>query len=217
MHLPMLDVHEVFSYIHEESKLRTPVEHVNLYWRWCQHAECGFARLGGPGIVPVGLYADETKYGGNFSDEKVLGFFVNLVLHRPRSIRYSRFCIFACRSSLVLGMQTLGPIIERIVWGFQWAFKGVRPSGEALCRDGTRFLCTELRGDMAWHAMVWQFKNRWQSIQVCPFCCAKSKGDTQLYTETGDSASWLPTVYTSLPTWVEEVLPQNDLCGFFLL
>ena len=149
MKLPMLDVHEVLRYIHDDAGLRTPDEHIDFYWDWCQAAGCGFARLGGrgKGMIPTGLYADETKFGGNFSDEKVFGMFINLPLHRPRSIRYSRFCIFACRSSLLVGTKTLYPIMARVVWGFHYAFRGKKPTGESLCKDGARFLCTELRGE----------------------------------------------------------------------
>lgn len=219
LRLPMLDVHDVLAYVHNEAKLRTPPAHIDFFWRWCKHANCGFARLGGPGCVPVGLYCDETKFGGNFSDEKVLGVFINLILWRPRSIRYSRFCVFSCRSALILGTKTLYPVMERLTFGFQLAFRGIRPDGSPLCPDGTRFLCVELRGDMGWHAMIWQFKNRWQAtkVGVCPFCSAQSQGDSLLYTEVGSNASWRPTIFTDLAAWAEAVLPQDDLCGLHVL
>ena len=60
--------------------------------------------------------------------------------------------------------------------------------------------------------MIWQFKHRWTSISVCPFCEAKGKGEGELFSEIGDTASWLPTVFTDTWKWAEKMLPQNDLC-----
>ena len=167
MKLPMLDVHEVLAYVHDVAKLRSPKSHIEFYWSWGQKFGAQWSRLGGPSVIPCGLYADETKYGGPFSQEKVLGIFLNLVLHRPRSIRYSRFCIFSVRSALMLGTRTLYPIFRRIVWGFHLAYKGVRPDGSALCSDGATFLCTELRGDLAWHKMIWNFLECWVAGKRC--------------------------------------------------
>lgn len=215
--LPMLDVHEVFAYIHDEVKLRTPEAHVDFYWDWGKRFGAGWARLGGKGIIPVGLYADETKYGGPFSDLKVLGVFVNLVLHRPASIRHSRFCMFAVRSALVLGNRTLYPIFRRIVWGFHLAFKGVRANGDRLCNDGARFLCTELRGDLAWHKCIWNFeKVGWQAKDICWFCKAKSDADP-VYTEMVPDAAWVDTVYSDTWDWATQTLPADKLCPLLAL
>eukprot|EP00435_Cladocopium_sp_Y103_P018095 s959_g4.t1 len=212
--LPMLDVHDVLAYVHDTVGLRSPNEHVEMYWSWGKRHGAGWSRLGGCGLVPVGLYADETKYGGPFSDEKVLGVFINLVLHRPASIRYSRFCIFACRSALILGNRTLYPIFHRIVWGFHWAFRGLRPDGELLCKDGTKFLCTELRGDLAWHKCIWGFdKKGWQAKDVCWFCNAKNQGDSCLYTEIGEDADWVETIVENTWQWAHDTLPQHNLIG----
>ena len=216
--LPMLDVQDVLAYVHDTVGLRSPNEHVEMYWSWGKRNGAGWSRLGGSGVVPVGLYADETKYGGPFSDEKVLGVFINLVLHRPASIRYSRFCIFACRSALILGNRTLYPIFHRIVWGFHLAFKGLRADGELLCKDGTKFLCTELRGDLAWHKCIWGFEKKgWQAKDVCWFCDAKNQGNACLYTEIGENADWVETIVENTWEWANNTLPQHNLCPLLAL
>ena len=216
--LPMLDVQDVLAYVHDTVGLRSPNEHVEMYWSWGKRNGAGWSRLGGSGVVPVGLYADETKYGGPFSDEKVLGVFINLVLHRPASIRYSRFCIFACRSALILGNRTLYPIFHRIVWGFHLAFKGLRADGELLCKDGTKFLCTELRGDLAWHKCIWGFEKKgWQAKDVCWFCDAKNQGNACLYTEIGENADWVETIVENTWEWANNTLPQHNLCNLLAL
>lgn len=217
MKLPMLDVHEVLAYVHDTVKLRTPESHVDMYWSWGKRFGAGWAKLGGKGYIPVGLYADETKYGGPFSDHKVLGVFLNLVLHRPASIRHSRFCIFAVRSSLVLGNKTLYPIFRRIVWGFHLAFKGIDIDGHQLCSDGSKFLCTELRGDLAWHKCIWNFeKVGWQAKDICWFCKAKSDGNP-VYTDLVPDASWVQTMYSNTWSWAEATLPVENLCPLLAL
>ena len=212
--LPLLDVHEVLAFVHDVAHLRSPPAHVQFYWSWGRRFGAGWSRLGGPNIIPVGLYADETKYGGPFShSEKVLGIFLNLVLHRPRSIRYSRFCIFALRSQLMLGTRTLYPVLRRVVYGFHLAYKGVNPDGTRLCSDGSKFLCTELRGDLAWHKMVWNFKSvGWQAKEVCWFCKARSEGGDLSYTEFGEDASWTNTIYRETWAWAFQTLPLDNLC-----
>ena len=207
--LPMLDVHDVLAYVHDVAKLRTPASHIEMYWNWGRRFGAPWAKLGGSSVIPCGLYADETRYGGSYSDDKVLGVFLNLVLHRPRSIRYSRFCIFAVRSALVLGNRTLYPIFRRIVWGFHLAFRGVRPDGLPLCSDGSTFLCTELRGDLGWHKLIWNFKAGWQAKEVCWFCKAKKDNYT-------DKHSWIDTVYDETWSWVMETLPDH-LCPLLAL
>ena len=207
--LPMLDVHDVLAYVHDVAKLRTPASHIEMYWNWGRRFGAPWAKLGGSSVIPCGLYADETRYGGSYSDDKVLGVFLNLVLHRPRSIRYSRFCIFAVRSALVLGNRTLYPIFRRIVWGFHLAFRGVRPDGLPLCSDGSTFLCTELRGDLGWHELIWNFKAGWQAKEVCWFCKAKKDNYT-------DKHSWIDTVYDETWSWVMETLPDH-LCPLLAL
>ena len=217
MKIPMLDVHTVLAYVHDEAKLRTPTSHINMYWSWHNRFGAPWAKLGGPTVIPCGLYADETRYGGAFSHEKVLGVFVNLVLHRPRSIRYSRFCICAIRSHLVLGNRTLYPIFRRIVFGFHLAYRGIRQNGEQLCSDGSTFLCTELRGDLLWHKMIWRFKDvGWQAKDVCWFCKARNTGEP-LYSETGPEASWVETTYEDTWQWAAETLPENDMCPLLAL
>ena len=73
--LPMLDVHDVLAYVHDVAKLRTPASHIEMYWNWGRRFGGPWAKLGGSSVIPCGLYADETRYGGSYSDDKVLGAF----------------------------------------------------------------------------------------------------------------------------------------------
>ena len=210
---PILPPHRLFAYLHQH--IQSPAEHVDFYWRWAQSNYCPWAKLGGPGIIPAGLYGDEARYSeAGAPEQKVIGIFVNLVLFRPASIRHSRWLVFSIRSSLCIGSHTLYPVLRYLVWSFHLAWLGRTEDGQQLCADGSRFLVTELRGDLAWHRTIWQFKvHGWQSTLCCFWCQAKAKGDTHLFSEIGMTASWLSTIYTDTWEWVTDMLPSDSpLC-----
>ena len=211
---PVIPPHRLLAYLHDEIQLRTPPEHINFYWQWAKQHHCPWARLGGHGVVPCGLYGDEARYNQSGPEEKVLGLFVNLVLFRPASIRHSRFLVFSIRSCLCIGIHTLYPVLRHLTWSFHLAWQGVDEYGNQLCSDNSKFLVTELRGDLAWHKAAWQFKDYgWQSTCVCFWCQAKSKG-SHLYTELGLSASWIDTIYDDTWKWVDDLMPTDQpLCA----
>ena len=138
--------------------------------------------------MPVGLYGDETKFGTHESQDKLTGIFLNLVLFRPKSIRLSRFLVFAIRSNHVAGPETFYPVLARLTWSLGWAAKGLWPRTNmdgsslpcngpaALTKAHLTFRVTELRGDLAWHKFIWNLSSGWTSSEVCFFCQARSSG-----------------------------------------
>ena len=210
---PYLQPHEVLAYMHSIGA-RTPKNHIELYWDWGKRFGCGWARLGGPSVVPVGIYGDEAKYNDGPPQEKILGIYLNFVLFRPASVRHSRFLIFSIRSCFNLGPPTLYPLMWKFVESMHFAYMGKLPNGQPLCDDGSRFLVTELRGDLVWHKSCWQFDQRgWQSNDVCFFCDAQSKGAVNPYSDLGTQASWTNTEYKDTWHWAAHVLPDN-LCSW---
>lgn len=176
---PYLLPHEVLAFMHA-SGARTPKEHLETYWNWGKRFGCGWARFGDASTVPVGIYGDEAKYNDGPPQEKILGIYINFVLFRPASIRHSRFLIFAMRSSYNLGPATLYPLMWKLVESLHVAFLGKYPNGQPLCDDGSRFLVTELRGDLVWHKFCWQFETRgWQSLDCCFFLQCSKQGEFQ--------------------------------------
>ena len=227
--IPILDPHEILHYVHTVIGLTVHPESVRCYWRRAAEHGAGWAtQQGDMDAIPVGIYADETKYGLHESQEKILAVFWNLVLFRPKNIRLSRFLICSVRSKFLLpGTDTLYPIFTRIVWSMGWASKGVFPtagfSGWALSPKqqqragqslGAKFFVTELRGDLAWHKLIWGMKDGWQSTNVCFFCKAVSTGRRKdlMYTHCGDSAAWRSTIYWDTLPWVYDKLDLNRLC-----
>ena len=163
MEVPMLEPHTLLHHVHTVLGLTVEQESVRSYWRRASEHGAGWAcQQRNHDAIPVGLYADETKYGLHESQEKILGFFMNLVLFRPRSIRLSRFLLFSLRSKFILpGSETLYPLVAHIVWSMVWASKGLFPTvgmfGSALSEKqqanagkqlGAEFYVTELRGDL---------------------------------------------------------------------
>lgn len=208
MQFPYLLPHEVLSYMYSIGA-RSPRSHIQMYWDWGRRFNCGWARLGDANTVRVGIYGDEAKYDDGPPQQKILGIYLNFVLFRPASIRHSRFMIFAMRSCFNLGPATMYPLMWKLVESMHFAFLGKFPDGKPLCDDQSRFLCTELRGDLAWHKFCWQFAARgWQSTDVCFFCNAQTK-PPNLYTDLGTEASWTQTEFNNVWDWAANVLPDR--------
>ncbi|CAK9070921.1 unnamed protein product [Durusdinium trenchii] len=69
-----------------------------------------------------------------------------------------------------------------------------------------------MRGDLDWFKQCWQFEKRgWMAIDCCFFCDAKSKGQTNPYSECGVEAQWNETEFTEAWDWAAHVLPDR-LC-----
>ena len=144
MKVPILDPHRVLHYVHETVGIRIAPDLLEHYWKTAARNGLGWATSqSNMRAVPIGLYADETKYGLHESQEKVLAVFLNMVLFRPKNIRLSRFLIFTLRSRLLLpDSATLYPLFRHIVWSLGWASKGIMPdvsmSGGPLPADQAR-------------------------------------------------------------------------------
>lgn len=150
----------------------------------------------------MGIYADEAQYGLSNAD-KVFGIFLNLPLFRPRSIRMSRWCIFAIRSNFLAGCQTIYPALAQIVKPMSVAMLSQDSDGGALTTDGANFMVTELRGDLALHKL--------SAHSSCFFCGAQAVGDSCTFDEIGPAASWVPTRFTHTQTWVEQTMSADML------
>ena len=211
---PYLEPHKVFAYLYNVSKARSPAKHIKFYYGWGRRFKCGWARLGDEKTVPCGLYGDETAYQEGNTD-LVLAIYANFVLWRPASTRHSRFLLFVMRTDYSLGPPTLNPLYAKLTESCHWAFKGCYPDGTPLCPDGTRFLVTEIRGDLKFHKQLWGCRGHWspRTKEVCFFCEARSCGDVDLYTDLSLGASWRQTVFPNLWEWIRATMPaEKRLC-----
>ena len=88
MDIPILDPHDIQHYVHSDLDLTVESESVRSYWRRAAESDVGWAKnQPDHGIIPVGIYADETKYGTRESQEKILC---------PSLGSYLTFLIFLC-------------------------------------------------------------------------------------------------------------------------
>jgi hypothetical protein len=190
---PIVDVHDTMAFLFQEGKIHIPESALLGYWQqskdvgeeWAQ--EVSDEEMSH--LIPIGIYGDSARVDTAFGYEHILAFFANIVLWRPRSVRWSRFLICAI-SEERLTSATIPAILRRICWSANHAFYGYFPtvghlgeplSGAALKRAGQpltsnllKFQVTELRGDWSFHKKIFRFyKTQWNGREICHQCTAK--------------------------------------------
>ena len=171
-------------------------------------------------FLRIGLYGDEANISENkFSPMKVLAIFLNIVHYRPREVRLSRYLLFSVRSSWLCGPVSLRPVLTEITRSLNLAYDGIDPrTGQALCKNGERFIVAEFRGDQDWHKQIWQHASRWTAKYICMRCLATSTGDVHNYTDLRDEPDWAATEHT-LHNFINFELPRVPCClakGWYL-
>lgn len=200
------------------------------YWRHAWQVREPWA-IGCPATeehIPIGLHGDSARLWSQNKFEKVMAVTLNICLFRPRSVRFSRWCLFSCPHHLVYKNRTLNAFWRRIAWSLEHAFQGVHPlsrpggkplltkrerdhGGQQLSSSGARWALTECRGDWEWHVQVFRPKASWQATKVCFRCPAQSK-DNHLYWAHGDDCTWESAEY-GLQAFISQRLKENNLCA----
>ena len=214
----LLDPHTVMDYLFTHVGLRIDMASVKEFWRRKRAAGEPWAvcSKAGEDSIPLALYGDECRLYAN-SSEKMFGLFVSLPLWRPRSTRFSRWCIFAIEDKKMLsGGETLVPVLQRLVYSINMLFRG---NPNIAC--GHKFCVTEIRGDWQFHRILFMFSSSWHWRKVKDICfrcncMAKSANEKRLYYYSkDDSPDWQE--YT-LAEWISGQLTGNQFtCGSHLL
>ena len=157
---------------------------------------------------------------------------MNLVIFRPRSVRYSRFLLWSCDSSLLYLNRTTNAVLRWVVWSFNWMHEGLNPTsrpGNRPLSDGERqragqyltsgqhkFQVVELRGDWEWHKAIWQFKSSWKggvNMGICFKCpaMAKSNDTGLLYWNTDEDSTWCQNEFGTVE-FISQLLPSSHIC-----
>ena len=191
---PILDIHDTLSFLMDEAKISIPPNKLREYWQkskdfgepWAQEVASSEMDT----LLPIGLYGDSARVDTRFGHEHVLALFCNLILWRPKSVRWSRFLVFAIAEER-LTSETLPAVLRRMTWSANHAFYGyfpkeghlgenlagaaLRKAGQPLTSSGFKFQVTELRGDWSFHKKVWRFGNNthWNGENTCHLCNAK--------------------------------------------
>ena len=214
MKLPVLPPHKILDFLFGSCQLDIDDRLVQRFWQHMEEVQDPWAlstrqyRLAvGKPVIPVGLYGDEANIGMICNPwAKVYGFFLSVVLFRPRSTRASRFLIAAIESTKILDVEsTMYPIMELITNSLNKAAEeGVQ---------GRYFLVSELRGDQAWFRNIFKHSSWWTSRQVCCRCKATTDPTELNYTIYSSPNGWQHTLRTTEEFLMDE-LPDN-MCALF--
>ena len=220
----MLDPHSVVAYLVNVIGLVIPPDDVATYWdrarangeAWATNHPATSRHM------PLGLYGDEARFNTAFSQDKVLGLFINLPLWRPKSIRASRFLIFALEENKLYKHFTLDAVLRRIVWSINLLFDGSMPQVDhignpirgakrgRICNDASVFALCELRGDLFFHKQLFRWKASWTwtSLKVCHKCEARSRDGGPLYYHWDN---WTSTEFGSFQQWLGLRMPNSRI------
>ena len=228
--VPVLDVHELLAYIHNDLRLQCPEDKVRQYWQHLRSCGMPFAtnHPGSDSHVPFSLYGDECSLGD--PKDKVTAMFLTLTLFKPKKVRLGQFLLFAMKDEYMVhdSLATMTPILKHIVWSANLAFKGHYPvtdafgnslpaskrrkAGQLLVPDGTKFACSEIRGDWKWHERILRLRHTPVSKKVCFMCDAVGDDNCPAkYYDTcdddADGPGWVSTEKTTAQFINEKVRP----------
>lgn len=184
-----MDVYDVVGFLHDAG-LQCDLDIVRDYWTHLRSSGIPYFQnhQASDEHIPMALYGDEATFA---TGESCTGIWLSFVQFRPKRIRQAHYLLCAIRTHLVVGTQTLFPIMARIVWSCNLCFDGLRPSrgpygeqlgkkgqhrdGEWICQDHTKHVVMEIKGDWSWHRKVMNLYPAWNSIPVCYLCDAESR------------------------------------------
>ena len=187
-----------------DSGMDIPESAVQRYWQhhrdmsipWAlQHASDGTH-------IPLGLYGDAAKYGDTNS-KKIWGVFLNVVLFRPRSVRLSRFMLFAVDHETSFGVRTIYPLLAECVRSLNSVYDGVL---------GRKFCVTEIRGDWEFQYMIFRMKRFWNSSSLCWRCNATKSvhaGPDPSFLDFSERPSWKQTEHRTHSDFLATVIPNS--------
>lgn len=228
----MLFPHQIMAYLFNETGLELPSDAIRQFWDNAISGGETYASAESKHRIPIGFYGDAAQLITKVRFEKLLCFWMNIVIWRPQSIRYSRFLIWSCDHSLLYKNRTVNTILRWVVWSFNALYHGTyplhRPGNRPLepheiGRAGTwitpqkhQFQVVEIRGDWEFHKMVWQFKASWKGgvrVGICFKCpsMARCRDPSLLYWEMDDESSAWATQEFTTAEYVSKRLPSNNI------
>lgn len=92
----MLFPHRIMAYLFNETGLELPSGAIRRFWENAISGGETYASAESKHRIPIGFYGDAAQLITKVRFEKLLCFWMNIVIWRPQSIRYSRFLIWSC-------------------------------------------------------------------------------------------------------------------------
>ena len=211
--VPLLDPDSLVQYL-INAGLSIPEEHVSEFWEkkkasgeeWVKSSPASTKH------IPIAIYGDSSRLWATQADSKYLGIFLSFPLWRPKSTRYSRWCIFSLENAKLYGHETLHPVLKRITYKLNLLFETgvVGPGGQCF-----KYVCTEIRGDWEWHKMLFNLVSSWKSITDLCFrcnCVAKSPNPKRLYYCVDDDPDWKEF---GLADFLADQIKEGQTCTLF--
>ena len=236
--VPVIDVHELLSYLHCELGVATPRIKVREWWEQ-QAASSMPHAVNFPGsydCIPFSLYGDECNLGQDPADSKVTAIFLSLTLFKPKVVKHGHHLLFAMKDSEMVheNLETLTPVLRHIVWSSNVALTGRFPAscmlGEPLTSSkqlkagtplahGRCFAACELKGDWLWHQRVLRLKDIPVARKICFLCEAHADDQSQLkYYDDSEAALWRGTMVdttTFINTKVRTGQIRSFICKWY--
>ena len=212
---PILFPHRIISYLFDVCGLDIPVSNLHYYWDTAKSNGVAFADETCRNKIPLGLYGDGAQLWTKVRKEKIWCFFLSIPLFRPRSVRYSRFLLWACDASKLYRNRTTNTVLRWLVWSLNCLFVGmnptVRPGGRELSdkektRAGTpitqqklEFQVVELRGDWEYHKFICNLSHLGNRSMCALSAHAKSRDDDPglLYWNHRIDSTWSQSEFTT--------------------
>ena len=151
-----------------------------------------------------------------FGPKKILGVYLSCPFWRPKSIRCSKWLLFAILEDQFLSWKTwktLHAIYRRLAWALNILFVGLMPAkdcdgnsmslpkcepGQYLVNKKIKFALTEIKGDWVFHKQLFRFKSSWKGGSTVPVCflCRAMANQSPFYFDIGPNAPCWSTQYT---------------------
>ena len=209
--IPVLLPHLVLQYLFQEVGLEIDDDLLQKYWvhakqvfLWAAHADFDGSH------VPVAVYGDSARYGQGYDQSKITGFWMSLILWRPKSTRMSQWLLWSLDADLSLGRRSENPLIQAVVESLNLCFDGLTPEGKRLPR---RFATTEIKGDWEFFYRVLGLTRYWKKRMLCWRCDAENhEHATHSYLDLSDNPTWA-TTEISQNNFILSGIEDEDVCA----
>ena len=184
--IPLFLPEQLVDFLFNDAGVHIDEDDVQQYWAHARAQSIPWASASDDGQhYPLALYGDSAKFSA--AGDKITGIFMSMPLFDPRSARFSRFLLCALESHCIVGMQTLGPLYQKIVYSM-WKLYAEGLFIKAKGRK-VKFCTVEIRGDWEWHSVAFDFIPTWRSDQFCWRCEADKKNDPN-FLDFSENPAW---------------------------
>ena len=184
--------------------MEIPHEAVAKYWLHSQTHDCPWKHVSPCGNhIPLGLYGDAAKFAP--TGEKIIAYFLNIILWTPKSSRMSRWLLFTLENDVCLWPQSLYPLFRVIVTSLLRCYNGLQIKGQRMC-----FAVCEMRGDWEWHVQSLDLQRNWRMHTFCWRCDVSKKPEAEhSMWDFSDQPSWVMSELNNVQFLARMVNPRT--------